>query len=827
MRTHRSVHPCIVLICVIPVVIGLSGCPFNNNGDTYVEVPDVEGAMRSAAETSIRSEGLEVGTVTPEYSESVEEGRVLRQYPGGGMRVEEGELVHLWVSMGPRPTVTVPDVVGMLQTDAETAIAGAGLTVGAVTFEFDDAIPQGNVISQNPAGDTTAPEESGVDLMVSRGPGVLVPDVVNLDQPDAEAAIASAGLTASIILEYSDTIAEGSVILQSPAAGTRVEEGSSVQLAVSKGPRPEVTVPNVVGMTQAEAETAIVDAELVVGTITYEYSAEVEPGKVISQDPAGGATAYAEDAVDLVVSQAPPDLSVTPGSVSLNPAEPSETVTISKSGDGILNWSAASSDSRVTVSPASGSTLSSAGVTIAATDFSADYTATVTFVNDDDGGDTATVTVSVVSASSLLEISATSVSLSKATPTATVTVSNGGDGILNWSATRGDSRVTVSPASGITTESTNVTISASNFSEDFTTTVTFKNLADASDTKVVEVTVTGTSNLEVSHKIVRLSASAPSFTIGVSNGGGGTLQWSSTVEGGGLTVTPASGATTGTANVRISAGDYSAPYTATLTFTNTNNSSDTEEVTVSVGPDNLTIVLPDSVALEMRWIPAGKFMMGRYREEEDSDPNEDLRHEVTLSQGFWMGKYELTKAQWTAVTGTEPWSGRGYVLEDPHSPAVYVDWAGVQSFIRQLNNETGLAFRLPTEAEWEYACRAGTTWRFYWGDDDSTIGGYAWWKGNAYDAEENYAHIVGRKNRNSFGLFDMSGNVWEFCQDYYGTYPGDGAAVTDPTGPSTGSSRVVRGGGWGSEAWECRSARRLESSKLSTKKQYLGFRLAR
>ncbi|MFO7974404.1 MAG: formylglycine-generating enzyme family protein, partial [Candidatus Hydrogenedentota bacterium] len=272
-------------------------------------------------------------------------------------------------------------------------------------------------------------------------------------------------------------------------------------------------------------------------------------------------------------------------------------------------------------------------------------------------------------------------------------------------------------------------------------------------------------------------------------------------------------------------------YTSSLTFTNTNNSADTEEVTVSVGPDNFTVALPDGAFLEMRWVPAGKFMMGRYSGEQDSESNEEPRHEVTLSQGFWMGKYELTKAQWTSVMGTEPWSGPGYVLDDPDSPAVYVGWDDVRSFIRQLNNLTDLAFRLPTEAEWEYACRAGTTGRFYWGDDSSyaSIGGYAWWKDNAHDIEEYYAHIVGAKTKNSFGLYDMSGNVWEFCQDYYATYPSDGAAVTDPTGPSTGSTRVIRGGGWGSEAKDCRSARRMRASELSTdiNMSYRGFRLAR
>ncbi len=174
-----------------------------------------------------------------------------------------------------------------------------------------------------------------------------------------------------------------------------------------------------------------------------------------------------------------------------------------------------------------------------------------------------------------------------------------------------------------------------------------------------------------------------------------------------------------------------------------------------------TIMLPGDVPLVMVWIPAGTFMMGRYSGEQDSDSTEDPQHHVTLSQGFWMGKYELTKAQWTAVMGTEPWSGHDNVLDDPASPAVYVSWDDAQAFITALNSYTGRTFRLPTEAEWEYACRAGTTTRFYWGDDPSYPMGddYCWWTYNAWDVGEEYAHGVGQKLPNAFDLYDMSGNV--------------------------------------------------------------------
>mgnify|MGYP006284874317 CR=1 FL=1 len=240
--------------------------------------------------------------------------------------------------------------------------------------------------------------------------------------------------------------------------------------------------------------------------------------------------------------------------------------------------------------------------------------------------------------------------------------------------------------------------------------------------------------------------------------------------------------------------------------------------------DGLTIILPGDVPLELVSIPPGRFMMGRYPDEQDSNPDEDPQHSVMVS-GFLMTKYVVTKRQWEAVMETTPWSGESGVLDDPDSPAVSVSWNDVQDFITALNTLTGLWFRLPTEAQWEYACRAGTMTRFYWGEDPgyTAINDYAWYFGNN---EGNYGHVVGRLLPNAFDLYDMSGNVWEMCEDdwhpdYHGA-PATGKAWLDSP---RSSLRVQRGGRAGVAGWDCRSARR-NSLSATHNGANLGFRLA-
>ena len=245
------------------------------------------------------------------------------------------------------------------------------------------------------------------------------------------------------------------------------------------------------------------------------------------------------------------------------------------------------------------------------------------------------------------------------------------------------------------------------------------------------------------------------------------------------------------------------------------------------GGSTNSFTLPGGASLEMVWIEPGTFQMGSPSSEAGRFSDEGPVHEVTISQGFYLGKYEVTQGQWESVMGTRPWQGVDYVRSGSSYPAVYVSWEGAQEFIRRLNTSLGSnVYRLPTEAEWEYACRAGTTTRWSFGDDESQLGDYAWYDNNAWDVGERYGHSVGTKRPNPWGLYDMHGNVWEWVQDWYLRSYYSSSESVDPSGPSSGLDRVVRGGDFSLNAQGVRSAHRYYDSP-SNRGIYVGFRLLR
>ena len=243
-------------------------------------------------------------------------------------------------------------------------------------------------------------------------------------------------------------------------------------------------------------------------------------------------------------------------------------------------------------------------------------------------------------------------------------------------------------------------------------------------------------------------------------------------------------------------------------------------------PEERVFAIPGGESVKMVWIEPDTFDMGCVSER-DCQLDETPVHSVSISEGFWMGKYEVTQGQWKAVMGTTPWHGKRDVRSGSDYPAVYISWHDAQGFIHQLNVEAGSnVYRLPTEAEWEYACRAGTSTRWSFGDDESQLRHYAWYDSNAKNIDENYAHKVGEKRANPWGLYDMHGNVWEWGQEWYHKDYYSVSPQKDPPGARTGTHRVVRGGGFYHNQQGTRSADRSYDPP-DTRNGHLGFRLLR
>jgi formylglycine-generating enzyme required for sulfatase activity len=218
--------------------------------------------------------------------------------------------------------------------------------------------------------------------------------------------------------------------------------------------------------------------------------------------------------------------------------------------------------------------------------------------------------------------------------------------------------------------------------------------------------------------------------------------------------------------------------------------------------------------------------MGSPENEVDRDSDEGPQA-VRLTKGFYMGKYLVTQRDYLAVMGSNP----SNFPDDPNLPVEALDggWNDATNYCAKRTRQeaalglipAGSQYRLPTEAEWEYACRAWTSTRFYYGDDPgyADLDSYAWYLDNSGER----THPVGQKLPNGWGLYDMAGNVWQYCQDWYGPYPG--GSVTDPQGPGTGSFHVIRGGGWYATGKGCRSAQRLNPHPMSSFNWSIGFRV--
>jgi formylglycine-generating enzyme required for sulfatase activity len=217
-------------------------------------------------------------------------------------------------------------------------------------------------------------------------------------------------------------------------------------------------------------------------------------------------------------------------------------------------------------------------------------------------------------------------------------------------------------------------------------------------------------------------------------------------------------------------------------------------------PPEKTIVfdLGGGIKMELVLIRPGTFRMG----DANGDAEEKPVHKVAIEKPFYLGKFEVTQEQWKAVMGFNRSHFQGAKL-----PVERISWEDCRAFVKKLNEKfpkSSVTFRLPTEAEWEYACRAGTSTRYGFGDDATKLGEYAWFENNAGGK----THPVGQKKPNAWGLYDMCGNVWEWCGDWYEDQYYAQSPENNPTGPAEGSHRILRGGSWSDGPSSCRSAYR-------------------
>jgi formylglycine-generating enzyme required for sulfatase activity len=278
---------------------------------------------------------------------------------------------------------------------------------------------------------------------------------------------------------------------------------------------------------------------------------------------------------------------------------------------------------------------------------------------------------------------------------------------------------------------------------------------------------------------------------------------------------------TGTVDVNVT-GVYSLTYSVSDGASNEANATRTVNVRKAHSVD-----LNASVKLDMLWVEPGTFTMGSPTTEAGRQADREDEHNVTLTQGFYLGKYEVTQAQYEAVMTGNTDSLSATPSEwpnNPNRPVEKVSWADAQIFLTRLNAQqsanmpTGWAYVLPTESQWEYACRAGTTTIYSWGNDINST------RANYSVSGLSQTRDVGYYAANPWGFFDMHGNVWEWTADWYqAAYP-MGNPVVDPTGPASGSRRVRRGGSWNGDGLSLRSAKR-DSITPSPRLLNLGFRV--
>ena len=540
--------------------------------------------------------------------------------------------------------------------------------------------------------------------------------------------------------------------------------------------------------------------------------------------------------IDMDVAQ----LAVSSDMLDFGTEDDRQEIMLSRLGSGDIGWTASANAGWIGVAPSEG-IIGDESVDIGITVHRGavvpgTYTGAVRIRGDNDDELSVGVTATVLEEPELW-VSTTELDFGIDQDRMTFVVGNVGTGVLDWSLSEELAWVDVSRISGAAARGTKDTVWVDvdrSVSEIGRYTGILQIASDGGDRSVsISMEIPAEPVLSVSPTQLDLGTEGTEGRFTVRNSGTGTLSWTLFIDQSWLSAVPKQGAIDrgGSQEIVVRAervGLVPGAYTGGISITS-NGGAERTEVTLTVlertqEGETTTMFLPGGAEIEMVWIEPGTFMMGSPEDEPGRDSDEGPVHEVTITRGFYLGKYELTQEQWESVMGTRPWEGRDYVKVNADHPSVYISWDDMQALTATLNEVEGVeVYRLPTEAEWEYACRAGTTTPWSFEGNESQLVEYAWYRDNAWDIGERYAHEVGTKLPNPWGLYDMHGNVWEWCQDWYGPYLS--SAQVNPTGPSTGSNRVLRSGLFEDYARGVRSASR--NSESPGGRLYFGARLLR
>ena len=506
---------------------------------------------------------------------------------------------------------------------------------------------------------------------------------------------------------------------------------------------------------------------------------------------------------------ASPEISLDMNSMEFSSESGSRSFSIKSN----TSWTVSSNQTWCSVSPASGKNNGSVTVKVSENTSTSARTATVT-VKSEIGILTAKVTQNEANAAISLDTSTMEFTSSSGEQTFKITANT------SWAVSSDQTWCSVSPTSGSNNGSVKVKVSENTQTSARTATITVKTDAGSRTVSVTQSGASGQVSLSVSDMEFAAGSGSKIFSI-KSN-----TTWAVSSDKNWCIVSPTSGSGEGSVTVSVDENTSTSSRTATITV-----ESATIKRTLAVTQNGVTPTpTPASqdrsftvggVTFKMIAVEGGTFTMGATSEQgSDAYDNEKPTHSVTLSS-YSIGETEVTQALWQAVMGSNP-----SYFSGSQKPVEQVSWNDCQDFIRRLNSLTGENFRLPTEAEWEYAARGGNKSRGYKYAGSNNIDNVAWYWDNIPSQSSGSAgygtQVVASKSPNELGLYDMSGNVWEWCQDRSGSY--SSGSQTNPTGPSSGDGRVGRGGGWGGGARLCRVSNR--SYHDPTRFNSIGLRLA-